>query len=91
MIENKIYNKMKQRKKILSAGFTPGLNASHGQRYTVTATEGIAEHERQVLENKGALNQLKKVIAVQNGRGEPRNLEERLVGVKNSNDSNYNY
>ncbi|XP_046740204.1 UPF0605 protein CG18335-like [Diprion similis] len=60
-------------------GFTPGLNASHGQRYTVTATEGIAELKRQEIQNKEVLNQLQKVVAVQSGRGEPRNLEERLL------------
>lgn len=57
----------------------PNMNAQNGQRYTVLATEGLAEFERQQLRNKAVLNQLQKVIAVQSGRGEPRDLEERLV------------
>ncbi|XP_076626839.1 CIMIP2 protein CG18335 [Colletes latitarsis] len=60
-------------------GFTPKLNARMGQRYTVLATEGLAEFERQQLKNKAALNELKRTIAIQSGQGEPRNLEDRLL------------
>ncbi|KAK2574990.1 hypothetical protein KPH14_008748 [Odynerus spinipes] len=60
-------------------GFVPNLNASSGQRYTVLATEGLAEFERQQIKNKEALNQLEKVIALQSGRGEPRSTKDRLL------------
>lgn len=55
------------------------MKARTGQRYTVLATEGLAEFERQQLKNKAKLNELKKTIAIQSGQGEPRNLEDRLV------------
>lgn len=60
-------------------GFIPKLKARTGQRYTVLATEGLAEFERQQLKNKAKLNELKKTIAIQSGQGEPRNLEDRLL------------
>lgn len=60
-------------------GFTPKLIARNGQRYTVLATEGLAEFERQQLRNKAALNEIKKIVAIQSGQGEPRNLEDRLL------------
>ncbi|KAG7209293.1 hypothetical protein KM043_015406 [Ampulex compressa] len=60
-------------------GFMPNLNAKMGQRYTVQATEGLAEFERQQLKNKAALNEVKKVTELQSGQGEPRNLEDRLL------------
>ncbi|KAI4492147.1 hypothetical protein M0802_010044 [Mischocyttarus mexicanus] len=60
-------------------GFVPNLNANCGQRYTVLATEGLAEFERQQIQNKEALNQLETVIALQSGRGEPRNSKDRLL------------
>ncbi|KAF3422306.1 hypothetical protein E2986_12851 [Frieseomelitta varia] len=60
-------------------GFTPKLLARNGQRYTVLATEGLAEFERQQLRNKAALNEVKKIVAIQSGQGEPRNLEDRLL------------
>lgn len=63
----------------LSLGFIPKLKARTGQRYTVLATEGLGEFERQQLKNKAALNELKKTIAIQSGQGEPRSLEDRLV------------
>lgn len=43
------------------------------------ATEGLAEFEREQLRLMEARNQLRKIIDVQSGRGEPRSLEERLV------------
>ncbi|XP_029157763.1 UPF0605 protein GA14893-like [Nylanderia fulva] len=63
-------------------GFIPGLSTRIGQRYTVLATEGLADFERQQLRAKENLNRLKKTIDVQSGRFEPRNLEERLVREK---------
>ena len=57
----------------------PNLNARTGQRYSVEATEGLADFERQQLRTRAATNQLKKVMALQNNQGEPRNREERLV------------
>ncbi|XP_014608476.1 PREDICTED: UPF0605 protein CG18335-like [Polistes canadensis] len=60
-------------------GFVPNFNANCGQRYTVLATEGLAEFERQQIKNKEALNQLETVIALQSGRSEPRNLKDRLL------------
>ncbi|XP_015599184.1 UPF0605 protein CG18335 [Cephus cinctus] len=60
-------------------GFTPNLNARNGQRYTVLATEGLGEFERQQLRDKAALNQLHKVVASQSGNDVPRNLQERLL------------
>ncbi|CAL1688725.1 unnamed protein product [Lasius platythorax] len=59
-------------------GFIPGLSARIGQRYTVLATEGLADFEREQLRVKTTLNRLRKTIDVQSGRAEPRNLEERL-------------
>ncbi|OAD57336.1 hypothetical protein WN48_02262 [Eufriesea mexicana] len=59
--------------------FTPKLNAGNGQRYTVLATEGLAEFEQQQLRNKAALNEFKRVAAIQSGQGEPRNVEDRLL------------
>ncbi|XP_012223841.2 CIMIP2 protein CG18335 [Linepithema humile] len=60
-------------------GFIPRLNAGIGQRYTVLATEGLAiEFERQLRHN-AALNRLRKMIDLQSGQAEPRNLEERLL------------
>lgn len=43
------------------------------------ATEGLAEFEQQQLRNKAALNEFKRVAAIQDGQGEPRNIEDRLV------------
>lgn len=43
------------------------------------ATEGLAEFEQQQLRNRAALNELKRIINIQAGQGEPRNLEDRLV------------
>ncbi|CAK9823022.1 UPF0605 protein CG18335 [Anthophora retusa] len=60
-------------------GFTPKLNARNGQRYTVLATEGLAEFEHVQLKNEAALNEVKRTIAIQSGQGEPRNLEDRLL------------
>ncbi|XP_076161676.1 CIMIP2 protein CG18335-like isoform X2 [Ptiloglossa arizonensis] len=60
-------------------GFTPKLNARNGQRYSVLATEGLAEFERQQQRDKAALNELKRIITVQGGLGEPRNLKDRLL------------
>ncbi|XP_076674004.1 CIMIP2 protein CG18335 [Andrena cerasifolii] len=60
-------------------GFTPKLNARNGQRYTVLATEGLSEFERQQMKNKAALNELRRTIALQSGQGEPRNLKDRLL------------
>ncbi|XP_012270479.1 UPF0605 protein CG18335 [Orussus abietinus] len=60
-------------------GFMPRLNAKYGQRYSVLATEGLAEFEREYLKNKAALNELNKVISVQSGHGKPRNLKDRLL------------
>ncbi|XP_072745784.1 CIMIP2 protein GA14893 [Anoplolepis gracilipes] len=60
-------------------GFIPGLTARIGQRYTVVATEGLADFERQQLRVKATLNRLKKTIDIQSGQAEPRNLEERLL------------
>lgn len=57
----------------------PNLNARLGQRYTIMAVEGLAQFERQQLKNKSALNELKKVMALQDGLGEPRNLQDRQV------------
>ncbi|KYN29688.1 hypothetical protein ALC57_00951 [Trachymyrmex cornetzi] len=64
-------------------GFVPGSNIRFGQRYAVHATEGLADFERQQLQNKVALDRLRRTINVQCGRAEPRNLEERLL-VKTS-------
>lgn len=64
---------------IFCPGFIPKSSARIGQRYTVLATEGLADFERQQLRAKATLNQLRKTIDVQSGRAEPRNLEERLV------------
>ncbi|XP_017796158.1 PREDICTED: UPF0605 protein CG18335 [Habropoda laboriosa] len=60
-------------------GFTPKMKARNGQRYTVLATEGLAEFEQAQLKNEAALNEIKKTIAIQSGHGEPRNIEERLL------------
>ncbi|KAM0725237.1 CIMIP2 protein [Formica fusca] len=60
-------------------GFIPGLSARIGQRYMVLATEGLADFERQQLRAKATLNQLRKMVTVQSGRAEPRNLEERSL------------
>lgn len=57
----------------------PRLNTRIGQRYTVLVTEGLGEFERQQLQSKAALNQLKQVINVQSGQSEPRSLKERTV------------
>lgn len=70
---------IKWKNELFTSGFTPKLIARNGQRYTVLATEGLAEFERQQLRNKAALNEVKKIIAIQSGQGEPRNLEDRLV------------
>ena len=70
---------IKWENKFFVSGFIPKLLARNGQRYTVLATEGLAEFERQQLRNKAALNEVKKIVAIQSGQGEPRNLEERLV------------
>lgn len=67
---------------IYCLGFIPGLSARIGQRYTVLATEGLADFEREQLRVKTTLNRLRKTIDVQSGRAEPRNLEERLVREK---------
>ncbi|XP_011304491.1 UPF0605 protein CG18335 [Fopius arisanus] len=60
-------------------GFMPNLNARLGQRYTVSATEGLADFERQQLKDRSALNQLKNVIAHQSGMAEPRSLSDRIM------------
>ncbi|XP_047357647.1 UPF0605 protein CG18335-like [Vespa velutina] len=60
-------------------GFIPNLNANCGQRYTVLATEGLAEFERQQIKNKEALNKVETIISLQSGQGEPRNTKDRLL------------
>ncbi|XP_063973989.1 CIMIP2 protein CG18335-like isoform X1 [Diachasmimorpha longicaudata] len=60
-------------------GFMPNLNARLGQRYTISAVEGLADFERQQLKDKAALNQLRNVIAVQDGMAHPRSLAERTM------------
>lgn len=60
-------------------GFMPNLNARLGHRYSVNASEGLADFERQQLKNKAALNHLKKVRALHDGYAEPRTLEDRQV------------
>lgn len=53
------------------------------------ATEGLADFERQQLQNKAALDRLRRTINVQCGRAEPRNLEERLVRKELKNRQNF--
>lgn len=65
--------------RIIEIGFVPNLNANCGQRYTVLATEGLAEFERQQIKNKEALNKLETIISLQSGKGEPRDTKDRLV------------
>lgn len=61
----------------------PNVKGILGQRFTVEGIEGLAELERQQLRNREASNQLYRVSALQNDRGEPRNLEDRLVNYGN--------
>ncbi|XP_020287510.1 UPF0605 protein CG18335-like isoform X2 [Pseudomyrmex gracilis] len=56
-------------------GFIPRLNARIGQRYTVLATEGLAEFEREQLRNKAALSQLRKTIDEQSEQSKSQNLK----------------
>ncbi|XP_043275423.1 UPF0605 protein CG18335-like [Venturia canescens] len=60
-------------------GFMPNIKGILGQRFTVEGIEGLAEFERQQLRNREASNQLHRISALQNDRGEPRNVEDRLL------------
>ncbi|KAH0952040.1 hypothetical protein HN011_006996 [Eciton burchellii] len=58
-------------------GFIPRLDTKIGGRYTVLATQGLAQFERQQLREKAVLNRLKETIDLQN-RHVDRNLQKRL-------------
>lgn len=60
-------------------GFMPNLNARLGHRYSVIASEGLADFERQQMKSRAALNHLRKVRALHDGYGEPRSLDDRQV------------
>lgn len=62
-------------------GFVPKERARFGQRYTVQATEALAEFEKMDTKGKAALNQLIKLGALQNGKWDPKNLEDKEVFV----------
>lgn len=64
---------------MLLLGFIPRLNIRYGQRYTVLATEGLAEFERQQLRHREALNKLRKIIDEQSRRRKLCNSKERSV------------
>ncbi|CAD6216314.1 GSCOCG00004466001-RA-CDS [Cotesia congregata] len=60
-------------------GFMPNLNARLGHRYSVIASEGLADFERQQMKSRAALNHLRKVRALHDGYGEPRSLDDRQL------------
>ncbi|KAK0179577.1 hypothetical protein PV327_005316 [Microctonus hyperodae] len=60
-------------------GFMPKLNSQLGQRFSVMATEGLAEFDRQHRKNKEARHRLEKVVAIQGGQAEPQTLDDRLL------------
>lgn len=57
----------------------PRERGRFGQRYTVQATEALSEFEQMNSKDKAALNQLIKLGALQNGRWDPKNLEDKEV------------
>lgn len=61
------------------AGFVPREKGRFGQRFTVQATEAISEFERMNMKERAALNQIIKLGALQNGKWDPKNLEDKEV------------
>lgn len=57
----------------------PRLNGLFGQRYSVQATEALSEFEQLQDKDKAALNQLVRQGALQDGKWNPKNLEDREV------------
>ncbi|XP_022920071.1 CIMIP2 protein CG18335-like [Onthophagus taurus] len=60
-------------------GFVPRLNGLFGQRYSVQATEGLSEFQQMQDRDKAALNQLLRQGALQDGKWDPKNLEDREI------------
>ncbi|XP_069685802.1 CIMIP2 protein CG18335-like [Periplaneta americana] len=60
-------------------GFVPRQNGLFGQRFSVVATEALAEDERQRMKDRSALNQLNLQVALQSGRYCPRDLDDRQL------------
>lgn len=55
------------------------MNGLFGQRYSVLATEGISEMEEQMIKNKNAGLQVKKMSRLQDNNYAPTVAEDRQV------------
>ncbi|KAF5297480.1 hypothetical protein FQA39_LY12074 [Lamprigera yunnana] len=60
-------------------GFVPRVNEMIGQRFSVQATEGVAEFEQLQKRDLTALNQLEKLGLMQDGKWNPRTVEDRQI------------
>ncbi|GLV41107.1 uncharacterized protein CBL_04631 [Carabus blaptoides fortunei] len=61
------------------AGCVPHINGEQGQRFTVSAQNGMSSFEEKQLANKIAMNQLERQIKIQAGEWEPKTLEDRML------------
>lgn len=62
-------------------GFVPREHGLFGQRYSVQATEALSDFEKAQMQNRAILNDLQKISALQEGRWDPKNLDDRQVGL----------
>lgn len=62
-------------------GFVPRINGKFGQRYSIAATEGLADFEREGLRQRCKARQLRHRGALQETQSSGRSLGERSVRV----------
>lgn len=62
-------------------GFVPRINGTLGHRFSVAATEGIAQFEMDCLRNRRKRNILRHRGAIQEKLIKGRSLGERLVNI----------
>ncbi|CAH1989132.1 unnamed protein product [Acanthoscelides obtectus] len=62
-------------------GFVPKEHGKFGQRYTVQATEALADFEKAQLDNRLAQNQITKIGYLQDNRWDPKTLEDKELKV----------
>lgn len=58
-------------------GFVPREHGLFGQRYTVQTTEALSEFEKLQMRDREAQNEVLKIQAMQDGKWDPKNLEDR--------------
>lgn len=69
-------------------GYLPRINGTHGQRFSVAATEGLAKFQMDSLQNRRKRNVLRHRSAMQEKIVKGRSLGERSVRIKNQRKKN---